>query len=90
MSREDEEKNTAGHGQLHRLEHKAPSIMAVPNSSPPLSPPPLAPLPPPWEPLGRIPGWAWWVALTFGPITVTGNTCNIMQCNHSAPIYASR
>ena len=39
----------------------------------------------------RLPGWAWWVAitLTVGPITVSGNNC-IVQCNNSAPIYANR
>jgi len=49
--------------------------------------------PTPESPPRRLPGWAWWVAitLTVGPITVSGNNC-IVQCNphSSAPIYASR
>lgn len=77
-----------GHGQLHCLEHKAPSTRSESNPSPPL---PFTSVSPPVLPLRRIPAWAWCVAftLTVGPVTVTGNNC-MVQCNHSAPIYASR
>ena len=73
-------------GPRRHLEHKARGVTCS-------SSPPSRPSPPTLEsPSRRLPGWAWWVAitLTVGPITVSGNNC-IVQCNHqSAPIYASR
>ena len=75
-----EKRNTS---QRRPLEHK-------PRSMTKQSPPP-SPLPPMDASRRRLPGWAWWVAitLTVGPITVSGNNC-IVQCNNSAPIYANR